>query len=94
MLGPSFNTLTTDHMYFCHRRDKFTQQVPRHLSSKPKTFSGVFIVLSKSTENVEHFDNKDHLHTFDISGVIESGKCGDLNTRKSFFQNILQQLTC
>ena len=61
MLGPSFNTLTADHMYFCHRREKFTQQVPRHSSSKPKTFSGVFIVLSKSTENVEHFDNKDHL---------------------------------
>ena len=79
MLGLSLNTLTTDHMYSCHSRKKFRQQVPNHLCSKSKTFSGVIIAFLNSTEKFEHFEKKDHLHTFSISRVIDSQKCGSLN---------------
>ena len=30
--------MTADHMYCCHNREKFMQQVPKQLSPKPKTF--------------------------------------------------------
>ena len=38
MWGPSFNTLTVDHMYSCHNRGKFPQQVPTQLPLRPKNF--------------------------------------------------------
>ena len=58
MLGESFNTLTADQVYSCHNRWKFRQQVPMHLSSKPKTFSGVIIAFLQCTSNSDHFENK------------------------------------
>ena len=39
MLGLSFNTLTVDHIYSCHDREKLAQQVKTQLPTKPKTFS-------------------------------------------------------
>ena len=35
MWGASFNTLTADDMYSCQNREKFPQQVPTQVSSKP-----------------------------------------------------------
>ena len=35
MWRPSFNTLTADHKYSCHNREKFPKQVPTQVSSKP-----------------------------------------------------------
>ena len=49
MWGASFNTLTADHLYSCHNREKFSQQVPTRLSSKLKTFPGTFIEFLEST---------------------------------------------
>ena len=56
--GPFFKVLTADHIYSCHNREKFAQQVQTQLSSKPLTFSGNFIAILKSTENSEHFGKK------------------------------------
>ena len=56
--GPVFKVLTADHIYSCHNREKFAQQVQTQLSSKPWTFSGNFIATLKSTENSEHFGKK------------------------------------
>ena len=49
MWGPSFNRLTADHTYSCHSREKFLQQLPTQLSSKPKRFSGSFNAFFKTT---------------------------------------------
>ena len=49
MLGSSFNTLMSDHMYSCHNWEKFPEKVPKQLSSKPKPFSATFIAFLKST---------------------------------------------
>ena len=48
MLGPSFNTLLTNHMYSCQTREKFWQQVPTQFSLKPKIFSQNFVAFLKS----------------------------------------------
>ena len=40
--------MTADRMYSYHNREKFTQQVPTQLSSKPKTFFGLSIAVLKS----------------------------------------------
>ena len=56
--GPSFNTLTTDHMYFCHNKQKFRQQVPTHLSSKHKTRPGLIIAYFKCPKNFKDFEKK------------------------------------
>ena len=49
MWGASFHTLTADDMYSCHNEEKFPQQVPTELSSKPKRVSGTFIAFLEST---------------------------------------------
>ena len=81
--------MTVDHMYSCHNRQKFTQEIPPQLSSKPKTFSATFIAFLKCTENFERFEKKDNLHSFNISRVIDSEKCGYMNARKLPFQSTL-----
>ena len=42
MWGASFSTLTADDMYSYHNKEKFPEQAPTQLSSKPKSFSGTF----------------------------------------------------
>ena len=83
MLGPPFKTLKADHIYSWHNRQKVLQQVPTHLSLKPKTFSGVITAFLKS-----------NLHIFNISGVIHAEKCGSLNARMILFHNTPWKLTC
>ena len=41
--------MTVDHMYSCHNRQKFTQQLPTQLSSKAKTVSQFTIVVVECT---------------------------------------------
>ena len=48
ILGPFFNTLTTDQMYSCHKWDKFPQQAQTELSSKPKLVCQNIIAYLKS----------------------------------------------
>ena len=77
-----------DHMYCCHNSEKFPQQNPTQLSSKPKTFSQTFIAFLKSTWNFKRFGKKRY-----ISGVIDSEKGGYLENRKLLFQNTLLKWT-
>ena len=76
----------TDLMYSCHNREKFPQQVYTILSSKPKRFCQFPIAVLKFKENFMHFENKDELRTFIISGVIDSEQCGDMNAWVSCFR--------
>ena len=81
-------------MYSCHNREKLPQQVPTILSSKPKISSQFSIAVLKFLKNFQHFERKDQLHAFNISGVMDSGQCGYLNAQKLLFQNTLWKLTC
>ena len=93
-LGLFGNTMTADHMYFCHRWEKFTKQVQTQLSQKQKTFSGNFIAFLEPGENFRHFEKKDHLHSINISEFIEPRKCSYLNARKLLFWNTFPESTC
>ena len=42
-----------------------------HISQKPKTFSGFFIALMKSTLNSEYFEKKDQSHSLSITEIID-----------------------
>ena len=64
-----------------------------HLSSKPKTLSAFIIAYLKSTATYDHFAKKDHLHSFNIFGVIDSKRCGSLHAGMILFQNTLSKLT-
>ena len=46
ILGLFRNMFTTDHMYSCHKWEKFPQQVPTLLSQKRKTFSKILLHFS------------------------------------------------
>ena len=94
MLGLSFNSLTVDHLYSCHDRQKLPQQFPTQLSSKPKTFSEAFMSFLKYAYSFEHFSKKDHLHNFSIARVSDSKKYGSLNAQRLVFENTLWKLMC
>ena len=55
MWGANFNTLTAHDMYFSYNREKFPQQVPTQLSSKPKSLYQSFIGFLESAYNFTHF---------------------------------------
>ena len=42
------------------------------MSQKPKTFSGFFIALMKSTLNLEYFEKKDQSHSLSIPEINNS----------------------
>ena len=85
------NTLTADHMYSRHRQKKLQQQVQTRLSQKRRTFPGIFIAFSESTQNVAHFEKKDQLQSLNISEVIDPDKCGYFNGPKLLFQKTFRQ---
>ena len=66
ILRPFSNMLTTNHNYFCHNCQKFTEKVQQQLSSKVKKFSASFIRFLKFTQNFKGFEKKDHLHSSKI----------------------------
>ena len=57
------NTLTADDKYSLLNRDKLTQPIRTPLSQKHTAFSEFFLVFSKSTLNLEHFQKKDDPHS-------------------------------
>ena len=86
--------LTADHMYSPYSSLKFPQHVKTPLYQKRKIFFSIFIPFSQSTDNYEHFEKKDKLHSLNILEVINSEKCGCLNTLKLLFQNTLPESKC
>ena len=85
ILGVFGNTLTANRMYSRHNWEKFPQHVQTPLPPKRKNFPEVFIAFSQSTKNFAHFEKKDQLHSLNIWEIIDSEKCGYLNTRKLLF---------
>ena len=55
--------MTADDKYFVLNRDKLTQPIRTPLSQKHTAFSEFFLVFSKSTLNLEHFQKKDDPHS-------------------------------
>ena len=79
---------------------RFLQNGQLFSSLLEKNFRNVFKrhyikneIIYISTQNFEHFQKKDQLHSFNISEVIDSEKCGYLNARKLLFQNTLREST-
>ena len=54
--------------------------IQMQLSKKLKTFCGNFIEYLESTLNFEHYENKHEPHSVSLSQIIDSKKCGYLNT--------------
>ena len=73
------NTLTTDDKYFRRNMLNFTQQLEVLLSTKQKTFSGLFLAFLKFALYLEHFGEKDEYPSLVISRIIDSERSGDLN---------------
>ena len=70
------NTLSADGKYSLLDRDNLTHRIQMELSRKQKTFSQFFSSFLKSSLNFEHFQKKDHPHSWCISQITDSQKHG------------------
>ena len=70
------NTLSAVDKYSVPNRDNLTQPIQMQLSQKQKIFAKYFPAFSKSSLNFEHFGKKDDAHSFFISEMTASEKCG------------------
>ena len=68
--------MTADDKYYLLNRDNLMQPIPTRLSRKQKAFSEFFLAFSKSTINFEHLQQKDDLHSWNISYITHSEKRG------------------
>ena len=71
ILGLFDNTFFADRINCRHRWEKLLQQIETLLAQKQRTFFAIFIVFLESTQNFAHFERKDHLHSLNISEVID-----------------------
>ena len=69
VLGQFVKTITAVYYYFRYNLENLPQQVQAQISLKPKTFSGFFIPLMKSTLNLEYFQKKDQSHSLSITEI-------------------------
>ena len=94
ILGQFVNILTAD--YKCSRlnRESVWQQVPRHVSRQPKTFSGFFDEFLKSTLHLEYFEKKDQSYSLSINEIDNCETGSYLNVQKAIFHAKLPQITC
>ena len=90
VLGVLGNTLTGDHIYCRHY---FRQIFESAIITKPENVFWIFFTFSESTQNFAQFEKKYHLHSSNISEVIDSEKCGYLNAWKLLFQNSFREST-
>ena len=70
------NTLSADRKYSLLNRDNLTQPIQMQLSGKQKTFSEFFSAFLKSSLNFEHFEKRNDRHSWCISEITDSEKCG------------------
>ena len=66
-------------MYSSWNMKNFTQQLEVLLSTKQKTFSGLFLAFLKFALYLKHFGEKDEYPSVVISRIIDSERSGDLN---------------
>ena len=57
---------------------------------KTENIFSIFISFSAWTQNFSRFEEKDQLHSLNISEVIEPDKFGYFNFRELLFQNALR----
>ena len=57
------NTWTADYKYSVPDCENLQFPIQMQLSSKPKTFSGLFLPLMESKSNFKHFQKKDDRHS-------------------------------
>ena len=94
LLGQFANLLTADYKCSCKNRDSVWQQVPRHVSRTPKTFSGFFDEFLKSTFYLEYFEKKDQSYSLSINEIVNCETGIYLNVQKAIFHAKLPQITC
>ena len=85
ILGLFGDTFTAHRMYSRHSWEKLRQQVQTLLSQKWRAFSAIFFAFLESIQNFAHFENRDQLHSLNISEVIDPDKCCSFNARKLLF---------
>ena len=73
------NALTADDKYSGSNMQNLSQQFPKPLSRKHKTFSCFFIAFLKCAWNLEHVQRKDEYPSLIISGIIDAERRGYLN---------------
>ena len=76
ILRPFVNTWTADNKYSLLNRENLTQPIHMPLSQKKETFSELFFPFLKSILNFEHFQEKGQAHSWCISQITDSEKCG------------------
>ena len=91
IIGLFGNTLIVDDRYSRQRCKNLWQHVETLSFQKRRTFSGIFIPCSESTQTFAHFEKKDHLQSLNILEVINHDKYGYFNDCKHLFQNTLRQ---
>ena len=95
LLGSLFTTLTVDHIYSCDN----WQKVSPITSSNAIIFKTIkilskFYCIFKIYIKFWAFLEKLYHHSFNMSDIIDSEKCGYLNALKLLFQNTLWKSTC
>ena len=91
ILGLFVNTLTPVNMYCPHNWEKFPQQLQRQICQKGKIISGIFNSFFKDKWNFLFLEEKDQLHSLNISEVIDCEKYSYLNVKRQLFQNNLRE---
>ena len=61
--------MTAVYYYFRWNLKNLPHKFQTQKSQKPKTFSGFFIALMKSTLNLEYFEKKDQSHSLSITEI-------------------------
>ena len=96
VLGQFFNTITAVYNYIRQNLENLRQQVQTQISLKPKTFSGFFIALMKSTLNLEYFEKEDQSHSLSITEINNCKTSSYLSVYKAIFHvnGSLGNLSC
>ena len=94
VLGQFVNTITAVYNYIRQNLENLRQQVQTQISLKPKTFSGFFIALMKSTLNLEYFEKKDQSHSLSITEINNCKTSSYLSVYKAIFHATLRQPPC
>ena len=70
------NTFTSGDKYSLLNKDNLLQSIDRQLYQKQKSFSGIIFVVLNSRLNFEHFQKEYDTHSWCISEITNTEKCG------------------
>ena len=90
VLGQFVNTITAVYNYIRQNLENLRQQVQTQISLKPKTFSGFFIALIKSTLNLEYFEKEDQSHSLSDTEINNCKTSSYLSVYKAIFHATLR----